>query len=1030
MAERNENVVNFTLSKDIELPFTIAIHDLSGLTPSLLLQANKSPDHTNLNDVIADILIKDKSLQEIANKLIIFEVHLESGNGKMLTIPMIKGLSCYSKQIKKTISDMNSQLTFKPSSILKNDKEWVQLPLNYNQLPLDSTLIMKLYLMDNASSNKMLLGEGGLPVFNDNCSMKMGKHRVFIRLTNSSLPTPIATNEKDLELARIIQNIENIEVKDTRPEWLVDMTKNKVQNLQQKFNQVYKVQSNITMTLEFPNFESPIIYSDIKYATMNLPSIDLTANASSKFDPSFNEISYRNFEYDYSKDNYPSIVPFDPDTVRIEHTEDPIEQKFRRLERIQHFSPLDKDIKPTLKVRATLSKIMAKQFFEKISAKERNIAWKYRWFLLNNLVIGNKAGWNNFTVNFIKCVDWNNESEVRDFESILNSLSDTAIKKSKMKNKFKSFSYWWVFEQELEIIDCLELLTGNFRHKIIRNMALNRLSHATDQEISMFMVQLVQNIEHDVICAEEDANKTADTSGVSRSSELGEQFINEEVTDEEDSRHGGFSSAYTNASSDFQFIDRDVSKNDSILIDTIDEILKKNNQKISKLKMPILTSPLIDFIIKRAISNPDLTYTFYWCLKVESEEELINYGKSPAGDKVYPKVMNKFILSLASSDEGLQKVYDLRRQIEFVKKLHDFCVKIKFDCKKETTPKKIEILKSLLTEKHKRTILSGKIGISDDHKYETMIDFPSLAMPLDPEVVVCGTFANESSVFKSSLSPIKLSFKTIQGLSYPVMYKIGDDLRQDQFITQLIALIERILENENMDMKLRPYKILATGPEEGFIQFVPNSSLSSILARYNNSILAFLRASNPDESAPLGVKAEVMDNYVRSCAGYCVVTYILGIGDRHLENLLLSPDGHFFHADFGYILGQDPKPFPPLMKLPIQIIEGMGGLSNDNYKSFCQLCFITYITLRKNASLILNLVQLMINTSIPALCTRSDNNENEKQELLWKVQEKFMLDISDEGAVLHFQTLIDDSVNAVLPVVIDRLHSMAQYWRA
>lgn len=47
-----------------------------------------------------------------------------------------------------------------------------------------------------------------------------------------------------------------------------------------------------------------------------------------------------------------------------------------------------------------------------------------------------------------------------------------------------------------------------------------------------------------------------------------------------------------------------------------------------------------------------------------------------------------------------------------------------------------------------------------------------------------------------------------------------------------------------------------------------------------------------------------------------------------------------------------------------------------------------------------------------------------------KVQDKFCLQMTEEEAILHFQDLINDSVNAFLPVVIDRLHSLAQYWRA
>lgn len=46
-----------------------------------------------------------------------------------------------------------------------------------------------------------------------------------------------------------------------------------------------------------------------------------------------------------------------------------------------------------------------------------------------------------------------------------------------------------------------------------------------------------------------------------------------------------------------------------------------------------------------------------------------------------------------------------------------------------------------------------------------------------------------------------------------------------------------------------------------------------------------------------------------------------------------------------------------------------------------------------------------------------------------QVQDKFRLDLTDEEAVQYLQSLIDESVSAMLPVVVEQFHKMAQVSR-
>lgn len=62
---------------------------------------------------------------------------------------------------------------------------------------------------------------------------------------------------------------------------------------------------------------------------------------------------------------------------------------------------------------------------------------------------------------------------------------------------------------------------------------------------------------------------------------------------------------------------------------------------------------------------------------------------------------------------------------------------------------------------------------------------------------------------------------------------------------QVVMLMDKILRNENMDLKLTPYSVMATGVDHGFNQFIPSMTLAHILSANGNSLLAYFRAMAP-----------------------------------------------------------------------------------------------------------------------------------------------------------------------------------------
>jgi phosphatidylinositol kinase/protein kinase (PI-3 family) len=57
-----------------------------------------------------------------------------------------------------------------------------------------------------------------------------------------------------------------------------------------------------------------------------------------------------------------------------------------------------------------------------------------------------------------------------------------------------------------------------------------------------------------------------------------------------------------------------------------------------------------------------------------------------------------------------------------------------------------------------------------------------------------------------------------------LMLKVGDDLRQDALIMQLLRVMSDLWKKEGLDMQMQLYDCISTGDERGLLQIVDNAN--------------------------------------------------------------------------------------------------------------------------------------------------------------------------------------------------------------
>jgi phosphatidylinositol 4-kinase len=230
--------------------------------------------------------------------------------------------------------------------------------------------------------------------------------------------------------------------------------------------------------------------------------------------------------------------------------------------------------------------------------------------------------------------------------------------------------------------------------------------------------------------------------------------------------------------------------------------------------------------------------------------------------------------------------------------------------------------------------------------------------------------SNYSLVFGETLASQEARLKYQSQYGYLSSYKVckvliksGEDLRQEQFASQLINEFSQIFKIEDVDCYLYPYEIISTGNNAGIIEVCPNTiSLDELKHKMsfdpNNSLKVFY-----EKYFGKGTKKykKALRNLVRSLAGYSLVCYFLQIKDRHNGNILINNEGYLIQIDFGFFLSNAPggefekAPF----KLTDEVIEVIGGINSKYFQIFRKLMWKGMLAIAKHYEKIMILVEMM-----------------------------------------------------------------------
>ncbi|CAN6463926.1 unnamed protein product [Victoria cruziana] len=282
------------------------------------------------------------------------------------------------------------------------------------------------------------------------------------------------------------------------------------------------------------------------------------------------------------------------------------------------------------------------------------------------------------------------------------------------------------------------------------------------------------------------------------------------------------------------------------------------------------------------------------------------------------------------------------------------------------------------------------------------------------EVLACDLFsadlatisgtADEAEILSSLQKPKKVIFRGSDGADYPFLCKPKDDLRKDARMMEFTAMINHLLskypESRRRKLYIRTFAVIPLTEDCGMVEWVPHTrGLRHILQdlyvacgkfdrqRTNPMIKRIydqFRGKMPGDEMlktkilPLfppifhkwflitfsepGAWFRARIAYAHTAAVWSMVGHIVGLGDRHGENILFdSTTGDCVHVDFSCLFDKGlllEKPELVPFRLTQNMIDGLGITGYEG--TFLKTCEITLSVLRSHRETLMSVLETFI----------------------------------------------------------------------